>query len=82
MGSIPIIRSTEYPHRSNRWGYNFYTYTQYAINHEITISYVNDSTLDIYTINRNYAAYEVSDAGGDFTLYDEQDRPPRMTRRR
>ena len=36
----------------------------------------------IYTLNRNYAAYEVSDAGGDFTLYDEQDRPPRMTRRR
>lgn len=49
---------------------------------EVAISYVNGATPGIYTLNRNYAAYEVSDAGGDFTLYDEQDRPPRMTRRR
>lgn len=39
---------------------------------EAAISYVNDATPGIYTLNRNYAAYEVSDAGGDFTLYDEQ----------
>lgn len=55
---------------------------QYAIGYEVAISYVNDATPGIYTLNRNYAAYEVSDAGGDFILYDEQDRPPRMTRRR
>lgn len=39
---------------------------------EVAISYVNDATPGIYTLNRNYATYEVSDAGGDFTLYDEQ----------
>jgi hypothetical protein len=39
---------------------------------EVAIAYVNDATPGIYTLNRNYAAYEVSDAGGDFTLYDEQ----------
>ena len=39
---------------------------------EVAISYVNDATPGIYTLNRNYAAYEVSDAGGDFILYDEQ----------
>ena len=39
---------------------------------EVAISYVNDATPGIYTLNRNYAAYEVTDAGGDFTLYDEQ----------
>lgn len=39
---------------------------------EVAISYVNDATPGIYTLNRNYAAYEVSNAGGDFTLYDEQ----------
>lgn len=39
---------------------------------EVAISYVNDATPGIYTLNRNYAAYEVSDAGGNFTLYDEQ----------
>ena len=39
---------------------------------EVAISYVNDATPGIYTLNRNYAAYEVSGAGGDFTLYDEQ----------
>ncbi len=55
---------------------------QYAIGYEVAISYVNDATPGIYTLNRNYAAYEVSDAGSDFILYDEQDRPPRMTQRR
>ena len=39
---------------------------------EVAISYVNDATPGIYTLNRNYAAYEVSDAGGDFALYDGQ----------
>lgn len=39
---------------------------------EVAISYVNDATPGIYTLNRNYAAYEVSGAGGNFTLYDEQ----------
>lgn len=38
---------------------------------EVAISYVNDATPGIYTLNRNYAAYEVSDAGG-VALYDEQ----------
>ena len=39
---------------------------------EVAVAYINDTTPGIYTLNRNYAAYEVSDAGGDFTLYDEQ----------
>ena len=39
---------------------------------EVAISYVNDATPGIYTLNRNFAAYEVSDAGGDFALYDGQ----------
>lgn len=39
---------------------------------EVAVSYVNDTTPTIYTLNRNYAAYEVSDAGADFKLYDEQ----------
>lgn len=43
---------------------------QYAIKHEIVISYVNDAAPGIYTLNRNYSVYEVSDAGGDFALYD------------
>lgn len=42
---------------------------QYAINHEIVISYVNDAAPGIYTLNRNYSVYEVSDAGGEFALY-------------
>lgn len=35
------------------------------------IAYINDKTPGIYTLNRNYAAYESERAGVSFTLYDE-----------
>ena len=40
---------------------------------ETAIAYVNDATPGIYTLSRNYAAYEMESAGAgvDFTLYDE-----------
>ncbi len=40
---------------------------------EVAISYINDATPGIYSLNRNYAAYELESAGAgiDFTLYDE-----------
>lgn len=40
---------------------------------EVAIAYINDKTPGIYTLNRNYAAYEIESAGKniDFTLYDE-----------
>ena len=40
---------------------------------EVALAYVNDKTPGIYTLNRNYAAYEIEavGAGVDFTLYDE-----------
>ena len=40
---------------------------------ETALAYVNDKTPGIYTLNRNYAAYEMESAGTgvDFTLYDE-----------
>lgn len=40
---------------------------------EVAIAYINDKTPGIYTLNRNYAAYEIESvgAGVDFTLYDE-----------
>lgn len=39
----------------------------------VAVAYVNDATPGIYTLNRNYAAYEIESAGAgiDFTLYDE-----------
>lgn len=40
---------------------------------EVAISYVNDVTLGIYTLNRNYAAYTIERVAGNvgFTLWDE-----------
>lgn len=40
---------------------------------EVAIAYINDTTPGIYTLNRNYAAYEIESAGKNiaFTLYDE-----------
>lgn len=42
--------------------------------HETAISYVNDATPGIYSLNRNYAAYTIERVAGnvDFTLWDEQ----------
>ena len=41
---------------------------------EVALSYVNDSTPGIYTLNRNYAAYVIEQVVGDvgFNLWDEQ----------
>lgn len=41
---------------------------------EVAISYVNDATPGIYSLNRNYAAYTIEKVAGDvgFTLWDEQ----------
>lgn len=47
---------------------------RYTNANETAVSYVNDATPGIYTLNRNYAAYkieQVSDSA-DFTLWDEQ----------
>lgn len=40
---------------------------------ETAISYVNDATPSIYSLNRNYAAYTIEQVAGDvgFTLWDE-----------
>lgn len=38
---------------------------------ETAMAYINDATPGIYTLNRNYAAYEVGGTG-DFALLDEQ----------
>lgn len=40
---------------------------------EVALAFVNDKTPGIYTLNRNYAAYEIEavGAGVDFTMYDE-----------
>ena len=41
---------------------------------EVAISYVNDATPGIYSLNRNYTAYTIEQIEGNvgFTLYDEQ----------
>lgn len=41
---------------------------------ETAVSYVNDTTPGIYSLNRNYAAYTIERVAGDvgFTLWDEQ----------
>ena len=41
---------------------------------EVALSYVNDSTPGMYTLNRNYAAYTIEQVAGDvgFDLWDEQ----------
>ena len=40
---------------------------------EVAVAYINDATPGIYTLNRNYADYEIESVGAgiDFTLYDE-----------
>ena len=40
----------------------------------VAVSYVNDATPGIYSLNHNYAAYTIEQVAGDvgFTLYDEQ----------
>ena len=47
---------------------------RYTQANEVAVAYVNDETPGIYTLNRNYAAYTIEQAGGDvdFTLWDEQ----------
>ena len=41
---------------------------------EVAVSYVNDATPGIYSLNRNYAAYTIEQVAGDvgFNLWDEQ----------
>lgn len=41
---------------------------------EVAISYINDRTAEVYSINHNYAAYTIENASNlaDFTLFDEQ----------
>lgn len=41
---------------------------------QTAVSYVNDATPGIYSLNRNYAAYTIEQVAGDvgFTLWDEQ----------
>lgn len=42
--------------------------------HEVALTYVNDATPSIYSLNRNYAAYTIERVAGnvDFTLWDAQ----------
>lgn len=46
---------------------------RYTKANETAISYVNDDTPSIYSLNRNYAAYTIEQVAGDvgFTLWDE-----------
>ena len=47
---------------------------RYTKANETAISYVNDDTPSIYSLNRNYAAYTIEQVAGNvgFTLWDEQ----------
>lgn len=47
---------------------------RYTRANETAVSYVNDATPGIYSLNRNYAAYTIEQVSGsaDFTLWDEQ----------
>ena len=47
---------------------------RYTEANQTAVSYVNDSTPGIYTLNRNYAAYTIENVAGDvgFDLWDEQ----------
>lgn len=47
---------------------------RYTKANEVAISYVNDSTPGIYSLNRNYSAYTIEQVAGNvgFTLFDEQ----------
>lgn len=46
---------------------------RYTKANEVAVSYVNDATPGIYSLNRNYAAYTIEKVSGniDFTLWDE-----------
>ena len=46
---------------------------RYTKANEIAISYVNDETPSVYSLNRNYAAYTIEQVSGNvgFTLWDE-----------
>ena len=41
--------------------------------HEIAVAYVNDATPGIYSLNRNYSAYQIEQTGANvnFTLWNE-----------
>lgn len=47
---------------------------RYTQANETAVSYVNDATPEIYSLNRNYAAYTIEQVSGsaDFTLWDER----------
>lgn len=47
---------------------------RYTKANQTAVSYVNDATPGIYSLNRNYAAYTIEQVAGDvgFTLWDEQ----------
>lgn len=47
---------------------------RYTKANQIAVSYVNDATPGIYSLNRNYAAYTIESVAGDvgFDLWDEQ----------
>ena len=46
---------------------------RYTKANEVAISYVNDETPSVYSLNRNYAAYTIEKVAGNigFTLWDE-----------
>ena len=47
---------------------------RYTNANEVAISYINDKTPGIYSLNRNYAAYTIEQVSGNvgFDLWDEQ----------
>lgn len=47
---------------------------RYTDANEVAVSYVNDATPGVYSLNRNYAAYTIEQVSGDvgFTVLDEQ----------
>ena len=47
---------------------------RYTRANEVAVSYINDKTPGIYSLNHNYMAYTIEKAAGDvgFTLFDEQ----------
>lgn len=47
---------------------------RYTKANQTAVSYVNDATPGVYTLNRNYAAYTIESVAGDvgFNLWDEQ----------
>ena len=49
---------------------------RYTKANEVAISYVNDATPSVYSMNRNYAAYTIEKVSGNigFTLWAERDR--------